>query len=74
MRTRCFPDVSIDDSIAMLCIQALVIGFEEAFPLWALSTPGVGGLGWGTVEIGEVKRTPQREDTLMEKAASYAEP
>lgn len=25
--------------------QALTIGFEEAYPLWALSTPDVGGLG-----------------------------
>eukprot|EP00904_Undaria_pinnatifida_P006565 jgi/Undpi1/3038/HiC_scaffold_14.g06414.m1 len=41
--------------LLLVCVvQALVIGFEEAFPLWALSTPGVGGLGWGTVEIGEV--------------------
>lgn len=35
--------------------QAIVIGFEEAYPLWALSTPDVGGLGWGTIEIGKVR-------------------
>eukprot|EP00904_Undaria_pinnatifida_P002325 jgi/Undpi1/12093/HiC_scaffold_4.g01791.m1 len=47
------PNVKI--ILLLVCVvQALVIGFEEAFPLWALSTPGVGGLGWGTVEIGEV--------------------
>ncbi|CAM9609748.1 unnamed protein product, partial [Laminaria digitata] len=35
-------------------IQALLIGFEEAYPLWVLSTPDVGGLSWGTIEIGKV--------------------
>ena len=29
------------------------IGFEEVFPLWALSTPSAGGLGWGTHQIGQ---------------------
>lgn len=39
-----------------LCIeQALTIGFEEAYPLWTLSTPDVGGLGWGPVDIGKVR-------------------
>lgn len=36
-------------------MQALLIGFEEAYPLWALSTPDVGGLGWDSVEIGKVR-------------------
>lgn len=31
------------------------IGFEEAYPLFALSTTDVGGLGWGTEQIGKVK-------------------
>ena len=39
-----------------LCLeQALLIGFEEAYPLWTLSTLGVGGLGWGPIEIGKVR-------------------
>lgn len=29
------------------------IGFDEVFPLWALSTPSAGGLGWGTHQIGK---------------------
>lgn len=35
--------------------QTVSIGFDEAYPLFALSTPDVGGLGWSTVEIGKVK-------------------
>eukprot|EP00903_Cladosiphon_okamuranus_P005917 g5848.t3 len=39
----------------LVCIvQSLLTGFEEVYPLWALSTVGVGGLSWGTVEIGKV--------------------
>ncbi|CAN0434045.1 unnamed protein product [Ascophyllum nodosum] len=30
------------------------VGFDEAFPLWMLSTPDVGGLGWENKEIGEL--------------------
>ncbi|CAB1097633.1 unnamed protein product [Ectocarpus sp. CCAP 1310/34] len=37
------------------CISAtLAIGFDEVYPLYALSTPSVGGLGWNTVQIGQV--------------------
>ncbi|CAM9145508.1 unnamed protein product, partial [Hapterophycus canaliculatus] len=35
-------------------VQTIQIGFEEAYPLFALSTPDVGGLGWNTVQIGRV--------------------
>lgn len=35
--------------------QALLIGFEEVLPLWMLSTPDVGGLGWNTMQIGKVR-------------------
>ncbi|CAN0090137.1 unnamed protein product [Ectocarpus sp. 4 AP-2014] len=35
-------------------VQALQIGFDEAYPLFALSTPDVGGLGWNTFQIGKV--------------------
>ncbi|CAM9109587.1 unnamed protein product [Ectocarpus sp. 8 AP-2014] len=39
----------------LVCVvQSLQSGFEEVFPLWALSTVSVGGLGWGTMEIGKV--------------------
>lgn len=38
--------------------QVLVIGLEEAYPLWMLSMPNVGGLGWGTLEIGKVRTRP----------------
>ncbi|CAM9968097.1 unnamed protein product [Ectocarpus sp. 12 AP-2014] len=33
--------------------QSLVTGFEEVYPLWALSTAGVGGLEWSTLQIGK---------------------
>ena len=36
------------------------MGFEEAYPLWALSTPDVGGLGWGPIAIGKVRTSPER--------------
>ncbi|CAM9674916.1 unnamed protein product [Ectocarpus sp. 6 AP-2014] len=39
----------------LTCIISTVsIGFDEVYPLFALSTPDVGGLGWSTVEIGKV--------------------
>lgn len=37
--------------------QALIIGFEEAYPLFALSTPDVGGLGWDVLQVGTVRLT-----------------
>lgn len=45
--------------------QALVIGFEEAYPLWALSTPDVGGLGWGTIDIGKVRTTKELGNNII---------
>lgn len=38
----------------MATIQCLEIGFDELFPLFALSTPDVGGLGWNSMQIGKV--------------------
>ncbi|CAB1100441.1 unnamed protein product [Ectocarpus sp. CCAP 1310/34] len=38
-------------------VQSLFTGFEEVYPLWALSIVSVGGLGWSTVEIGKVLLT-----------------
>ncbi|CAN0354461.1 unnamed protein product [Ascophyllum nodosum] len=35
-------------------VQMMRVGFDEAFPLWMLSTPDVGGLGWENKEIGEL--------------------
>eukprot|EP00752_Nemacystus_decipiens_P006569 g5915.t1 len=41
--------------VVLACmVQALIMGFEEAYPLFALSTPDVGGLGWDTLQIGKV--------------------
>jgi len=34
----------------------ILVGFNEVFPLWMLSTSEVGGLGWKTNEIGKVDR------------------
>lgn len=31
------------------------IGVEEVLPLWMLSTPDVGGLGWDIQQIGQVQ-------------------
>ncbi|CAM9109513.1 unnamed protein product [Ectocarpus sp. 8 AP-2014] len=46
---------SVKPLLFLVCVvQSLLTGFEEVFPLWALSTVGVGGLGWGTMEIGKV--------------------
>lgn len=42
--------------IGFVCIQALLVGFEGVYPLWALSTPDRGGLGWATIDIGQVLR------------------
>lgn len=33
----------------------IIIGFDETFPLWALSAAEVGGLGWDTKRIGQVR-------------------
>ncbi|CAM9503102.1 unnamed protein product [Ectocarpus sp. 4 AP-2014] len=38
-------------------VQSLFTGFEEVYPLWAISIVSVGGLGWSTVEIGKVLLT-----------------
>ncbi|CAM9645936.1 unnamed protein product [Ectocarpus fasciculatus] len=39
----------------LICVTSAVdIGFDEVYPLFALSTPDVGGLGWSTLEIGKV--------------------
>lgn len=40
--------------------QSLLTGFEEVYPLWALSIVNVGGLGWNTMEIGKVRAQPSR--------------
>eukprot|EP00904_Undaria_pinnatifida_P002432 jgi/Undpi1/1218/HiC_scaffold_108.g14132.m1 len=42
----------------MACVsQCTLIGLDEVYPLWAVSTVDAGGLGWGTVEIGQVLLT-----------------
>eukprot|EP00903_Cladosiphon_okamuranus_P005914 g5847.t1 len=39
----------------LVCVvQSLLTGFEEVYPLWAISLVSFGGLGWSTVEIGKV--------------------
>lgn len=43
--------------LPILAIQMVFVGFIEVFPLWMVSTPEVGGLGWSTKKIGEVTRT-----------------
>ncbi|CAN0066183.1 unnamed protein product [Scytosiphon promiscuus] len=41
--------------LVLVCIvQSLLTGFEEVYPLWALSIVSVGGLGWSTTQIGKV--------------------
>lgn len=35
-------------------LKIIAVGFEDAFPLWALSTRAAGGLKWSTVRIGQV--------------------
>eukprot|EP00903_Cladosiphon_okamuranus_P010936 g10328.t2 len=40
--------------LIVVIVQMASIGFEEIYPLFALSTTDVGGLGWGTEQIGKV--------------------
>eukprot|EP00752_Nemacystus_decipiens_P007148 g6401.t1 len=48
-----WPKVKI--LLLLVCVvQSLLTGFEEVYPLWALSLVSCGGLGWSTVEIGKV--------------------
>lgn len=35
--------------------QGCIVGLEELYPLWALSTVGAGGLEYSTVQIGKVR-------------------
>lgn len=37
-----------------LSFQFLDNGFDEAYPLWAISSAGSGGLDWTTREVGQV--------------------
>lgn len=34
--------------------QVVIIGYDETYPLWAISTAGAGGLEWNTHQIGQV--------------------
>ena len=34
--------------------QFLTIGFDEAYPLWAISSGGSGGMDWTIQEVGQV--------------------
>lgn len=43
--------------VAFVTHKATMIGFEEALPLWMLSSYDAGGLEWNTVQIGKVQRT-----------------
>lgn len=49
--------------------QSLVTGFEEVYPLWALSTADVGGLEWSTMQIGKVRK-PLRYSKLSNNTLS----
>lgn len=40
--------------LRVLRCQMAAIGFDEAYPLWAVSTVDVGGLGWTPEHIGKV--------------------
>lgn len=45
-------------------MKSLLTGFEEVYPLWALSFVTFGGLGWSTIEIGKVRaRRRERKPT-----------
>ena len=36
-------------------VQFLIIGFDEAYPLWTISSVASGGLDWTTPEVGQVR-------------------
>ncbi|CAN0007258.1 unnamed protein product [Ectocarpus fasciculatus] len=46
------PNVKMVIFIAAI-VQMSSIGFEEVYPLWAVSTTDVGGLGWTPAQIGK---------------------
>ncbi|CAM9676943.1 unnamed protein product [Ectocarpus sp. 6 AP-2014] len=46
------PNVKMVIFIAAMA-QMSSIGFDEVYPLWAVSTTDVGGLGWAPVQIGK---------------------
>lgn len=37
--------------------QFAVVGFDETYPLWAISSVGNGGLDWTVLEVGQVRST-----------------
>ncbi|CAM9933856.1 unnamed protein product [Scytosiphon promiscuus] len=47
------PKVKLVIFIAAI-VQVISIGFDEVYPLWAVSTIDVGGLGWTPEHIGKV--------------------
>lgn len=53
------------DVLALACphklahCKTLSIGFDEVYPLWALTSPDVGGLGWTIFQIGKVRLIDQ---------------
>ncbi|CAM9212872.1 unnamed protein product [Ectocarpus sp. 12 AP-2014] len=47
------PNVKMVIFIAAM-VQMLSIGFDEVYPLWAVSTTDVGGMGWAPAQIGKV--------------------
>lgn len=63
---NCVADTSVTGRIPPplllfpLCCQqtntkkAVIIGFDEAYPLWALSSSDAGGLEWSSMQIGQV--------------------
>lgn len=50
--------------------QVIGIGYDEAYPLWAVSTIDVGGLGWTPEHIGKVSKHAKPGKTPPSLSAS----
>lgn len=53
--------------LVSLALQIAHTGFDDVFPLWALSTVGSGGLDWTSKEIGQVCVSPGHECVWLEQ-------
>lgn len=44
----------IPNDVAMFSRKLILAGFDEVYPLWAISTRRTGGLEWDMILVGQV--------------------